>query len=285
MVGFDKALGGPNSVAASIVYSMPFAFGMLRGEDRWRVRLGIAAYTALSLACIVLTGSRSGLLGYLLVCLLYGFSLQGKKKLYAAIVFCACFMLAWQLVPADKQRRILSLTGKHMNEGEKGSAEARIRGSGFFAGLRMFRDRPLLGVGRGCFASYRHEQLGSVHSFSHNLYGELFGELGILGTLAFLFLIAITFKNALLIRKEVGKGNVPRASPAAWIAWAILIMLVLLLFEGWASHNLARYNWLWAAAMGALAKAFCLRKKDGRESDSLQGVGLRLVSTVGRQGE
>jgi len=268
MVGLDTTLGGPNSVAASIVYSMPFAFGLLRGEHRWRIHLAIAAYTALSLACIVLTGSRSGLLGYLLVCFLYVFSLQGKKKLYVATGLCVFLLLTWQLVPADKQARILTLTGKHMNPGEQGSAEGRMKGWGFFQGLEMLQDRPLLGVGMGCFSHYSHEKLGGRRMDSHNLYGELLGQLGILGTLAFLFLIAITFKNALLIRKEVRKGNVPRASPAAWIAWDILIMLVLLLFEGWASHNLDRYNWLWAAAMGVLARDFVLHKNNAEQMDS-----------------
>lgn len=269
MVGFDSMLGGPNSVAASIVYSMPFAFGLVRGEHRWRVRLAIAAYTALSLACIVLTGSRSGLLGYLLVCLLYSVSLPGKRKVYAAAALSTLFLVAWPLFPREKQLRVRTILGEHMNPGEQGSMEDRMRGTGFFHGLRMFRDRPLLGVGMGCFAWYSHEQLGGRLLDSHNLYGEVLGGLGIVGTLAFLFLIAITFRNALLIRKEVGKGNVPRASPAAWIAWAILIMLVLLLFEGWASHNLGRYNWLWAAAMGVLARDFVLHKNNAEERERL----------------
>jgi hypothetical protein len=265
MIGFDSTLGGPNSLAASIAYSMPFAFGMLRGDARRRVRLAIAAYTALSLACIVLTGSRSGFLTYLLACLLYVFSLPGKKKLYVAAGFCAFLLAAWQLVPTDKQARILTITGEHMNEGEKWSAESRIKGMGFSLGLKMFRDRPLLGVGMGCFPSYSRERLGGRALDSHNLYGELLGQLGMLGTLTFAFFVAITFKNALFVTRQVRKGNVPRASPSAWVTWAILIMLVLLLFEGWASHNLARYNWLWAAAMAVLAKDFVIQSNRAKQ--------------------
>jgi hypothetical protein len=36
MVGYESMLAGPNAVAASIAYSLPFAFGLLKGDRRWR---------------------------------------------------------------------------------------------------------------------------------------------------------------------------------------------------------------------------------------------------------
>ncbi|NQT83016.1 O-antigen ligase family protein [bacterium] len=271
MVGYDRTFGGPNSVAASIAYSMPFLLGLLRGNPRGRIRLAVAAYSVLGFACIVLTGSRSGLLAYFFVWLLYILSLPGKRKLYTVVTFCTFLLVAWQLVPSEKQARFRTLLGDHMNEGERGSAEGRIRGSGFFLGLRMFQDRPLFGVGMGCFPRYQREQFGGSLAESHNLYGELIGELGMLGTLAFACLVAIIFKNAVFVTREVRKGNIPRASPSAWVAWAIIVMLLLLLFEGWASHNLDRYNWLWAAAMGVVVKKFALRKENSEKADSPLG--------------
>ncbi len=272
MVGFDTTFGGPNSFAASVAYSMPFAFGLLRGHARWRVRLAVGAYAALGFACIILTGSRSGLLTFLLVCLLYVLSLPGRRKFYAVVGFLAFFLISWPLVPADKKARVMTLFGEHMNEGERGSAEARIRGEGFQYGLRMFLQRPVFGVGLGCFASYQKEQLGGSFADAHNLYGELLGQLGVLGTLAFAVLVGVAFKNALYVMKRVRMGTVPRASPTAWVAWAVLIMLVLLLFEGWASHNLDRYNWLWAAAIAELARGFVPRKNAAGQKTSLQEI-------------
>jgi hypothetical protein len=42
-------------------------------------------------------------------------------------------------------------------------------------------------------------------------------------------------------------------------------VLLLLLFEGWASHNLERYNWLWAAAMAVLAKDFVIQSNRAKQ--------------------
>jgi len=271
MVGYDTSLGGPNSVAASIAYSMPFAFGILRSQPTLRVRLAVFAYAALSLACTVLTGSRSGLITYLLACLLYVGSLPGKRKFLAGFLAVGMLILAWGLVPSEKQARIRTIPGA-----EDWSAQSRIHGLGLRIGLKMFSRQPVFGVGMGCFAAYSQEQLGERRLDAHNLYGELLGTLGIVGTIAFSVLVTITFKNALFVTREVRRGNVPRASPVAWISWAIIMTLVLLLFDGWASHNLDRYNWLWAAAMGVLARDFVLHTNNAEErerlTESLQGV-------------
>jgi O-antigen ligase len=256
MEGFDRTFGGPNSLAASIVYSMPFALGMLKSIDRWQIRLAVVGYAVLSFVCIVLTGSRSGLLGYLLVCLVYILSLKGKQKLYAIAALLVFFLVAWPLFPGQKQARMRTLLGEHMTKGERGSAEQRVRGWGFWQGLEMLQERPLLGVGPGSFAAYSQERLGGRRKDSHNLYGELLGELGILGTLAFASIVAVTVRNTLAVRKQVRAGIVPRASSVAWVASAILVLVFLLFFEGWASHSLFRYNWLWAAALAVLARAF-----------------------------
>ncbi|MDP2896294.1 MAG: O-antigen ligase family protein [bacterium] len=270
LTGFDTMYGGPNSFAASIAYSLPFAFGILRSKPGFRVRLAVFGYAALGLACTVLTGSRSGLLTYLLACLLYVGSLPGKRKFLAGFLAVGMLILAWCLVPSEKQARFRTITGEHMNEGEKHSAEDRIRGTGFSTGLRMFVQRPIFGVGMGCFAAYSQEQLGEPRMDAHNLYGELLGQLGIVGTIAFFVLVTITFKNAIFVTREVRRGNVPRASPVAWISWAIIMTLVLLLFEGWASHNLDRYNWLWAAAMAVLARDFVLQRKKAEQPKKVE---------------
>jgi hypothetical protein len=272
LMGFETTYGGPNSFAASIAYSLPFAFGILRSKPGSRVRLAVLGYAALGLACTVLTGSRSGLLTYLLACLLYVGSLPGKRKFVAGFLAVGMLTLAWCLIPSEKQARIRTLTGEHMNEGEEGSATARIRGEGLKIGLRMFCRQPVFGVGMGCFAAYSAEQLGERRMDAHNLYGELLGQLGIVGTIAFFVLVTITFKNAIFVTREVRRGNVPRTSPVAWVSWAIIMTLVLLLFEGWASHNLDRYNWLWAAAMAVVARDIALRKREGTVSENAEDV-------------
>src|SRR5439155_20118752 len=65
MIGVDTTLGDPNSFAASIVFALPFVPAL------WRSGLGgkfgkfvLVGYLGLSILCLLLTGSRSGLLGF-----------------------------------------------------------------------------------------------------------------------------------------------------------------------------------------------------------------------------
>src|SRR5258707_15117349 len=63
MIGVDTSLGDPNSFGASIVYALPFVrLFWLTSKDRL-VKLFLVGYTGLSVLCILLTGSRSSLVG------------------------------------------------------------------------------------------------------------------------------------------------------------------------------------------------------------------------------
>ena len=53
---------------------------------------------------------------------------------------------------------------------------------GLIHGITMMIKRPVLGVGIGCYAEARSYYFG-YYLYSHNLYGEIIGELG-LGRLA-----------------------------------------------------------------------------------------------------
>ena len=46
---------------------------------------------------------------------------------------------------------------------------------------------------------------------------------------------------------------------------AVAVTVLLLMFTGWAGHNLYRYNWVWLAAFQAIA-LHCVRTRGGRVS-------------------
>ncbi len=253
LVGYESTYGGPNEFAMSIAFSVPFALALLKGRSRPAVRLGVLMYLVLSITCVVLTGSRSGLLSFLLALMIPLAFLSFRRKILAGTGLALFLLLTWQVVPADKQARFLTLTGKHMNEGEKWSAEGRWEGRGLKEGLQMMKSNPITGVGIDCSPYYRKENLDGRWLYPHSLYGQLLGELGLLGTLAFTWFIALILKNAVMVQKIVRKNGIPPSSPMAWITFAIPQVVVLLLFAGWASHNADRYNWLWLAALGVVA--------------------------------
>jgi hypothetical protein len=75
MVGVDTSLGDPNSFGAGIVYALPWALALWRLGVGGRLgRLLLLSYFGLSSLCILLTGSRSSLLGLILFAVLLWWS-------------------------------------------------------------------------------------------------------------------------------------------------------------------------------------------------------------------
>ena len=112
----------------------------------------------------------------------------------------------------------------------------------------MFLDHPLMGVGAGNFPTawallYSGEG-PRVWMQPHNMLGQLLGELGFLGLMAFVFFLFITFKEIFRTRRNIEKGT--------WLyhfSKAVEVSLLLLLISGLFGHNLYRYSWYFLAAL------------------------------------
>src|SRR5205085_6191929 len=64
MIGVDGSLGDPNSFGASIVFALPVVVAVWRSGLGGRLgRFLLTGYVGLSSLCVLLTGSRSSLLG------------------------------------------------------------------------------------------------------------------------------------------------------------------------------------------------------------------------------
>lgn len=254
LVGIDESGGDPNTFASSIVYSLPFAYAlyqMFKGnfESRWKVRF-LYTYGILSVVCIILTGSRTGFASLTL----FGFLIWtcSRSKMKTLIIMCIISSVTWHFIPQEKKIRISSIIDSEAMlegaEGEKFKESAKIsaesRGKGFWEGYELMKSSPILGYGVGSFKMARGKVGGEVGLQPHNLYGQLMGEMGMLGIVAFgaLLLSMITY-NLRIIRQ---RGDM------APFANACLMSITLLLVNGYASHNLYRFNWLWIAAFTSI---------------------------------
>src|SRR5262249_47826618 len=97
---------------------------------------------------------------------------------------------------------------------------------------------------------------------SHNVYGQVMGELGTTGVIAFLALLLCFLANWWEARKLARSLPQPSRDFSYQTSQALGVCLVLLLFLGVAGHNLYRYNWLWYGAFQILA-LHCLRQRAG----------------------
>jgi O-antigen ligase len=242
LIGVDMTLGDPNSFGASIVYSLPFVRYLWIKWGPGPKRKLLIGYSLLAIGCIGLTGSRSSLLG-LIACVLMTLMIAGRKRVtvFAGVALLGLVGLA--MLPDELKTRfytIIDPTVGPANAQESG----RGRVMGFFIGMDLWSRFPLTGAGPGAW-----RPASGMKIESHNVYGQIVGELGTLGAAAFLLLLAsIGFGIRQLLRMIRRHEIEPRHEPLYHLAQAMAISMLLLLLMGLFGHNLYRYNYVWYAA-------------------------------------
>ena len=246
MIGVDSSLGDPNSFGASIVFALPFARAFWQScRSRW-VRPALSGYLMLSVGCILLTGSRSSLLGLIV----WGtfVILRSRQRWWGISAAMIGAPLLFTALPESLQTRFETIVNP-----EVGPENARVSGDGRLEGLtkgfELIGQYPATGVGPGSWRPATGSKLES-----HNLYGQVAGEMGLPGVLAFGAILGCFWLNLHWMRKASRRDP---AGPQAFehhLAAAVGMAVFLLLFEGNFGHNLFRHNWLWFGGFLILAR-------------------------------
>ncbi len=253
LIGVDQTLGDPNSFGAGIVYALPFVAALWRANVGGKYgKVALTGYTGLSVMCLLLTGSRSSLLGLLVWAAIL---ILGTRRRW---VWLTAFSLAAPVVfvslPESLQTRFETIINP-----EVGPANARESGEGrlhgFLTGFELWANSPLTGVGPGAWRPATGTKLES-----HNLYGQLVGELGALGLVAFAAVLAcfvLNYRRVARVRRDRPEwGN----DLVFQVASAVAVALFLLLFMGNFGHNLFRYSWIWYGGFLIIAR-HCVERR------------------------
>jgi O-antigen ligase len=249
MIGIDESLGDPNAFGASIVYSLPFLTPFWVTRPWKNVRAFLVGYFALALVCIGLTGSRSALVGLVVWVLLTVGKSQARWRWGVLALMLAPFL--WLALPAELQNRFKTIIHPEVGPASaQASAEGRFEG--LFTGWRLLQQYPLTGCGPGAWIPASGSSIES-----HNLYGQVMGEMGLLGIGAFMAMLACFGSNWRRMRRFQGLQG---SHFARGIVEATGLAIVLLLFEGNFSHNLYRFNWLWFGGFLIVACS-CLQRE------------------------
>jgi O-antigen ligase len=267
LMGIDITLGDPNSFGASIVYALPFVPALWRGDSSPRLRFFLGGYVALSVICIGLTGSRSSFLGMVIWAVIT--VLQSPYRWRALPVLLLLAPMLFFLLPGDLQNRFVTIVDPSVGPvNAQKSAEGRL--VGLMTGLEMWGRMPLTGCGPGAWKQ------GANSKFeSHNLYGQVLGEMGCVGAAAFVTILLCFGWNLYQIRK------ITRTHPEwgtyfpAELSRSIGVAILLLLFEGNLGHNLFRHNWLWFGAFLIVAR-HCVELR--RTRGGLRSLATRLAT-------
>jgi O-antigen ligase len=267
MIGVDVTFRDPNAFASTLLLALPLTLPFYRTATTLWTRLPLYLFTGMAAVCIVLTGSRTGFVGLVLFSLLCLFLARSRTTLLFIIGGVA--VLAIVLMPVYLQERFLTLIDPSYGpRNAQESVEGRF--SGFVSGLELWSENPIAGTGPGSFA------LATGSGFNaHNVYGQVTGEMGTIGVVVFLGVLLCFLANWLEIRALYRRAQWPRDF-LYQTSRSVGVCVLLLLFVGWAGHNLYRYNWLWLAAFQTIA-LHCIR----RRAALVQRVPRRTPSLIG----
>lgn len=261
MIGIETSYGSPNSLAMSIVISLPVLWFLWTTRKDftanwpafWRKNYPrlLLGYAVLSAGAVVLTNSRSGMLGFIAFVGLT--AMQGRgigRKVLCVIGGILMLGVVWLLAPEDSRNRLRTVWDPSAGPANA-QASADQRMESFAAAMKIFQKFPVTGAGPGKnFNVYRAKYVDGVNLAPHNLLGEILSCFGLLGTAAFTLMVGAVLINARRIRVTSQGLAGPPGRILPRLASAMRNSILLLLFLGLAGHCADRFNWLWLGAFG-----------------------------------
>jgi O-antigen ligase len=166
-------------------------------------------------------------------------------------------------MPDQYKERFLSITDVSSETGAAESARGRL--DGFINGLKMFTDRPLLGYGLGNFGVATGMVYRSGWLQAHSLPGQMLGEIGLLGSIAFIVWLYNVFRTLSQVLRRAG----PKSKEGRFmisLATSLKVQLFCLLFMGLGGHNLYRYNWFIISAVAVIMLRYIDRQEQTDKS-------------------
>ena len=253
LIGVDKAMGDPNTFGASIVYALPFVTPFWACKPSRLLRWFLAGYVALSFVCIGLTGSRSSFIGLLLCAAVTVLRSRWRLPLLVLSVLAAPAM--WAALPPSLQNRFETIIHPEVGPANAiESSEGRL--IGLQTGFELFGRYPLTGVGPGAWRPATGNPIES-----HNLCGQLLGEMGAAGVITFAAILVGFWANLRAVRRAYRLHPEWDRDFVYHVAGAVGLAVLLLLFEGNFGHNLFRYSWLWYGGFLIIAR-HCVRQRE-----------------------
>jgi O-antigen ligase len=249
-----------NDFAGLIICSLPLAWVAWRRSRGWKQTALVGGYFSLAAFCIVLTGSRMGFAGLILASVLA--CLASPKRWRLLTILPVALALAWLSFSEVQKDRYKTLFDPDPRSTYGAAAIGDYRFGGLERGLSMLQERPLLGFGPSSFCVVGYHKM-----MAHNLYGQLLGELGIAGALAFAAMSIGIVQNVLEARRIV-RGMSAVDDQLAWhVVAAVAAAVLLLLIMGWGFNFLYWYVWLWFGGFQAVALRCLKRRAESGQMD------------------
>lgn len=256
-------LGNPNLLASYLIPGVMFSIVAIFVWKQWGCKLLACFMAILNSACLILTFSRGGWIGFvvglfiLALLLIYWWSIQWSGFWQAWAIPLGLGLVTAVMIGAVLSIEPLQLRVQSLWAG-RGDSSNNFRLNVWAAVLEMIRDRPLIGIGPGndafnqIYPLYQRPNFNALSAYSIPL--EVAVEAGLVGLSCFLWLLFITFYQGWTQIHRLRKDS---NYLGYWLLGAIATLAGLL------GHGLVdtvwyrpQINMLWWLAMAIVASCY-----------------------------
>lgn len=222
-------LSGHVSLANNMNQMIPIAAFLMFTVKNKLLRVLSSVPLLIFLICLVASKSRGGVIGFILFIMLL--ILLGRDVIRSGMVLgiIVAILIFFGGILHGTFNRI-----------DTSSTEGRL--VRVIHGIEMVRKGNIVGVGPGCYILASSKYFGHT-MMAHNLYGELIGDLGIPGTLTWVFFIKAVLSRLNTIRRKAHKELNEPASIWYYLALGLLLSMLVRLFVGLGSHGIYFFSW------------------------------------------
>jgi probable O-glycosylation ligase (exosortase A-associated) len=245
-IGITSSAGDPNTMAATLLFSIPLSVALMtRSNPIWMRFIGLGS-SAMCVVTIIDTGSRGAAMGIVFLVLLL-LARRPQNLIFLPVLLCLA-PVVWMVIPQQYKARYETVD--HL----KSDASYQNRLLSWEGGVKMFESNPLTGIGAGDYTSANGVEFWpgdgqKRYLNAHSLYFKVLGELGLLGIVTFGGYLICVFRLNIRLGRELEHRDVSKFLKV--LPGTFTIMLLQMLFAGYASHDLYRSTWFVIGAMAA----------------------------------
>ncbi|MCL4779088.1 MAG: O-antigen ligase family protein [Gammaproteobacteria bacterium] len=263
LAGAPNDILNPNGLAFVVLTALPFLYYLIGGLKSRVMKLAVVGLIAALLYALVLTGSRSGMVG--LVVIVAAIIFRSERRTTILVVAAIAGVLLVSVMTPDMRDRYLSLT----SDDTRNAATTQGRIQHMLDEVEVASRRPFVGHGLGTSQEALANEAGRYQP-SHNLYLEVMIELGMVGLVVYLMFLASIFGNLREIRASIASpGRQPGADSGnrqfyERCSGALLVLAVMCTVFSIASYGLSEFYWYLIAGLSVVLRNLLVAEAGSR---------------------
>lgn len=256
----------PNQLAWVVVNMVPFLYYLCWKSGKWGKLLAVCTAPPF-VYCLLLTGSRSGLLCLIFVVATIVFFTQNRWRnvMLALAVGIPLSLTVFAGLGGDLQTRYLSL----IDSSVAGADTVKGRIDGLITGVWAISHNPLFGNGLGTSAETNVNIVGGLRQLTHNLYLEVIQETGIIGFILFASFLVAMFKCLVVAKSTILSKGYTQSYWLFRMTIAVQVWMIMDLFYSLSCFGLRSWEWYFFGGVSTVCLALAkeLTPVSGAASD------------------